>query len=307
MYRKSNPGIYKNNRLFSECSKRRMGQVMHTLVNNPNKFCFKKFDGPLCGNGVLEKGEECDCGFDEDCTESCCHSASEEDELKRCKLKPTAKCSPSQGVCCDASCQFKTSETVCTAVNECTNQVNCTGDSYQCPNHLDRAYKKDFTLCDNGAKVCQKGKCKDSICSIFGLTECSVDEETDRSKLCLLACAGELTKYQCKYSHNIPEMVRHSRGLNFTLRPGTTCMNGKGVCDLFLRCRPSDYEGPLTKIFLQNKSIHFITLIIENFSWSLALMLIGLVIVFCIVYSLKSPIDKRKIRIINKNEVKRRK
>ena len=41
MFRKSNPGIYKNNRLFSKCSKKRMGKVMHTLVNNRNKFCFK--------------------------------------------------------------------------------------------------------------------------------------------------------------------------------------------------------------------------------------------------------------------------
>ena len=41
MYSRSNPGVYKNNRLFSECSKQMMGNVMHTLVSNPNKFCFK--------------------------------------------------------------------------------------------------------------------------------------------------------------------------------------------------------------------------------------------------------------------------
>ena len=106
---------------------------------------------------MVERGEECDCGFREDCSESCCFSASEENEQMRCKLKPMAKCSPSQGVCCSHGCQFKSSKAVCMKVGECKNQVNCTGDSFECPSSLGQAYKKDFNLCDNGAKVCQKG------------------------------------------------------------------------------------------------------------------------------------------------------
>lgn len=41
MYRRSNTGTFTNNKHFSECSKKTMGTVMHALVNNPNKFCFK--------------------------------------------------------------------------------------------------------------------------------------------------------------------------------------------------------------------------------------------------------------------------
>ncbi|GFQ67697.1 disintegrin and metalloproteinase domain-containing protein 10, partial [Trichonephila clavata] len=26
----------------------------------------------ICGNGVVEKNEQCDCGWEEDCEESCC-------------------------------------------------------------------------------------------------------------------------------------------------------------------------------------------------------------------------------------------
>ncbi len=41
MHGRSNTGAYENNRQFSECSKKNMGAVMHSLVNNANKFCFK--------------------------------------------------------------------------------------------------------------------------------------------------------------------------------------------------------------------------------------------------------------------------
>lgn len=40
---------------------------------------------PLCGNGRIEKGEECDIGFTEDDVEdNCCD--------KKCQLKPGAQC-----------------------------------------------------------------------------------------------------------------------------------------------------------------------------------------------------------------------
>lgn len=41
MYRSATTGREKNNRNFSECSKDQMGPVLHALVKNPTKFCFK--------------------------------------------------------------------------------------------------------------------------------------------------------------------------------------------------------------------------------------------------------------------------
>lgn len=303
MYHRSNSGAYPNNRLISQCSLDMMGNVMHALVKNSNKFCFKEFNGPLCGNGVLEEGEECDCGFKEDCDEDCCFSASEDDESKRCHLKPDAACSPSQGICCNKKCQFKSSDEVCRIHGDCMNEVNCTGNHYSCPINLDEFYKPDFTLCEHGTRICQKGKCEETLCKKFNLTQCFFDDIEDKSKLCLLSCKGEATNNVCKFGSDIPEMTNKLQGQNFTLQPGMPCLNGNGFCDIRSKCRLVNYEGPLSKILL-NGSINYFDIFSTKFNSNLLALFILLVVVFFIVYSIKTPIDKRKIKNINKRTVK---
>ena len=63
----------------------------------------------LCGNGVVEEGEQCDCGWEEDCEEDCCWPQRTEavPGQKACTLRPKKDCSPSQGPCCTDSCTFK--------------------------------------------------------------------------------------------------------------------------------------------------------------------------------------------------------
>lgn len=46
---------------------------------------------PICGNGLVEAGEECDCGFSDQCNDPCCYSASEA-EGKKCKLQSGKIC-----------------------------------------------------------------------------------------------------------------------------------------------------------------------------------------------------------------------
>lgn len=52
----------------------------------------------LCGNGVVEAGEECDCGWEEDCRDSCCFPQRRYPPAEEvpCTLTPGSICSPSQ-------------------------------------------------------------------------------------------------------------------------------------------------------------------------------------------------------------------
>lgn len=46
---------------------------------------------PICGNGIVEPGEECDCGYIDQCNDTCCYNANEV-EGKKCKLQPGKIC-----------------------------------------------------------------------------------------------------------------------------------------------------------------------------------------------------------------------
>ena len=183
MYRRATTGSDRNNYNFSQCSKDQMGPIIHSLVSNLNKFCFKRkyfftvikhhlrlclnenflfetmleYNGSLCGNGVVEPGEECDCGYSNECKEkNCCYDADEKQGL-RCKLKKGATCSPSQGPCCDYSCKFASASTVCVQSDECINNVTCTGSHAYCPRNSTSFFKKNLTICNSGTQVCKDG------------------------------------------------------------------------------------------------------------------------------------------------------
>ena len=82
----------------------------------------------ICGNGVVEDGEECDCGWEEDCLEDCCwpqRTKYSSNQLP-CTLRPTKQCSPSEGPCCNQDCSYNIGMQ-CRDDNGCRDQSYCNG------------------------------------------------------------------------------------------------------------------------------------------------------------------------------------
>ncbi|NP_999635.2 ADAM isoform 2 [Strongylocentrotus purpuratus] len=106
------------------------------------------FDGPICGNGFLEVGEECDCGTVEECSNDCCIPAT-------CRLHENATCAV--GECCE-DCQLKKAGEVCRDLsNMCDLPEYCTGLSAECPANV---YRQNGQTCANmDDSTCYDGQC----------------------------------------------------------------------------------------------------------------------------------------------------
>jgi len=209
----------------------------------------------LCGNGVVEEGEECDCGWEEDCLEDCCwpQRTSHPSHEKPCTLKPKRDCSPSQGPCCTNSCTFISGEK-CLDDNGCREESFCDGTSSSCPLSQVRPNK---TVC-NKEFVCYKGECTGSICLAYGLESCQCEQGPDDSatRVCEICCKEPGEGQACKSSFELNEAPLDVPDM--FAKPGTPCNNYQGYCDVFKKCREVDPSGPLAtlrKLLLSEQSI----------------------------------------------------
>uniref|UniRef100_A0A672U8A5 ADAM metallopeptidase domain 32 n=1 Tax=Strigops habroptila TaxID=2489341 RepID=A0A672U8A5_STRHB len=107
-----------------------------------------------CGNGVVEAGEQCDCGSVEVGAESGCKL--DKCCTPQCLFKPGVQCS--SGLCCQ-NCQFKRKHSQCrpAADEQCDLAEFCTGASASCPPDL---YVQDGHGCEHGTGYCYKGRCQ---------------------------------------------------------------------------------------------------------------------------------------------------
>uniref|UniRef100_A0A2K6UDX8 Uncharacterized protein n=1 Tax=Saimiri boliviensis boliviensis TaxID=39432 RepID=A0A2K6UDX8_SAIBB len=116
----------------------------------------------ICGNGVVEGDEECDCGTKQNCTHKlCCDPTS-------CRMKRNVQCG--SGECCSQECKFKPVDTICrkSVDKECDFTEFCNGNLSQC---MPDTYVRDGEYCDSGAAFCFKGRCRsfDKQCDdLFG-------------------------------------------------------------------------------------------------------------------------------------------
>ncbi|XP_025152954.1 disintegrin and metalloproteinase domain-containing protein 10 isoform X1 [Harpegnathos saltator] len=289
MFASATSGNRPNNSKFSKCSIGNISNVLDAIEDNKKRNCFT---GAFCGNKIVEAGEECDCGYDDDeCTDKCCYprQVSDMDKIKNetakgCNRKYGTQCSPSQGPCCSSdTCQFVplSHKVQCKAESDCSYNSTCNGRSSECPAPLPRANK---TRCNEGTQLCINGECTGSICLEWNLTECfltsSIIPNIDKRKLCELACQNGTDASTCRGTSEFAHMVGLPEG-GMSLRPGSPCDNFQGYCDVFLKCRAVDTEGPLARLknLLFNKeTLSTVAQWVTEFWWAVLLMGIAFII-----------------------------
>lgn len=135
-------------RKFSQCSQ----ADLETFVEKPRTACLldapdldRLVGGPVCGNGFLERGEQCDCGRPEDCQNRCCNAST-------CLLAEGAECA--HGTCCH-ECRVKPAGELCRPVkDQCDLGEHCDGQQPTCP---EDAFRENGTPCPGG--YCYNGAC----------------------------------------------------------------------------------------------------------------------------------------------------
>ncbi|XP_064381909.1 zinc metalloproteinase-disintegrin-like EoMP06 isoform X2 [Halichondria panicea] len=166
----------------------------------------------VCGNGLRETGEVCDCGTPEICTDPCCNATS-------CQLIDGAECF--SGSCCD-SCQLRLYGTTCReSTQECDITEYCSGDSSDCPEDF---RVQDGQLCNNNDSYCFSGTCLsyDSQCQIDFNTNKGID--------------------QC-YSRNLAGNQFGNCGHDPSQNQYLSCASGDEMCGL-LYCEFGEFTNP---------------------------------------------------------------
>ncbi|KAH1000055.1 disintegrin and metalloproteinase domain-containing protein 10-like [Dendroctonus ponderosae] len=157
--------------MFSPCSK---GQVLRTLVMKGD--CFEPVQTTFCGNGIVEQGEDCDCGLTRDCLkmDPCCVPRRTKEYPCQINKKRGFQCHPSQGECCTNSCKYST---------HLEHFVNCKNFDRGCPCTNSNS---NCTCGLNG--VCIGSECHSIECGRIGLKQCQCLPHTIEEKVCSVCC-----------------------------------------------------------------------------------------------------------------------
>ncbi|KOX76103.1 Disintegrin and metalloproteinase domain-containing protein 10 [Melipona quadrifasciata] len=266
-------------------------QIFHKAVKLGRNFLMHKVGGKkpqnaICGNGVVEDGEECDCGWEEDCNDPCCHPQRLHHAPHEvpCRLADGAVCSPSQlipsqgardtrNMCfmteyCDEMKFLKLDQNIILLIQPCNGPCctsGCTlrnGDKCRDDNGC-----RDASFCDGRGPQCPPSinKPNKTICNeefvcymggyarrltlyAYGLESCQCIAGPDDppTKSCELCCKLPGEDQPC-----LSSFAWNSAPYDIPdmlSKPGTPCNDYNGYCDVFQRCREVDPSGPLATL-----------------------------------------------------------
>lgn len=207
------PGI----NTFSPCT---IGNICSAIGRNSvNTACLSDnkdvvtITGQQCGNGIVEPGEQCDCGGVESCADDpCCDPTT-------CMFADDAVCDDANEDCC-SNCQFSTKGTVCRAsTGQCDPEEVCPGNNGNCPR--DKTAPDGQSCGGNGDGLeCASGQCtsRDQQCkTVMGSYTKGNDTHACNSQGCTISCASPEFGYGVCY------------GLQQYFLDGTPC-GGGGHC-----------------------------------------------------------------------------
>lgn len=165
------------------------GQTNMTCILDPDPT-RQVISMQMCGNGIVEAGEECDPGLGNNST--CC-------DPQTCKLTVGAACDPSSSTCCTSDCRLAPATQLCrkSKDDKCDMPEFCSGNSSACPTDIT---KPNGQSCGNGGLACANGVCTSlnlqcqSAGSTLGLTR-ACPAKNDRS--CQVSCQDPRTANQC--------------------------------------------------------------------------------------------------------------
>ncbi|XP_034972256.1 disintegrin and metalloproteinase domain-containing protein 20-like [Zootoca vivipara] len=216
--------LYSRTDKFSNCSYHKYFNLKDSpcllIPPDPDQMYKLKY----CGNKVVEKGEQCDCGSAAQCKlDRCCRPD--------CTLRPCAKCS--SGPCC-SWCKYRPPGSICRkSISTCDLPEFCNGTSGECP---EDAYVQDGAPCGDGV-YCYHGRCTtpNGQCKkIFGKKSVRASEDCfrglnargDRFGNCGLEhgifkkCNAEnilCGRMQCSNIHKLPNLEEHQTIIQTTV------------------------------------------------------------------------------------------
>ncbi|KAK3989884.1 Disintegrin and metallo proteinase domain-containing protein B [Cladorrhinum sp. PSN332] len=229
---------------FSQCT---IGNICSFLGRSPGRTnCLNSnrgvltFTGAQCGNGIVEAGEDCDCGGTENCAGNpCCNPTT-------CKFTTGSQCDFSSDECCNRQCTFQPQGFVCRASSgPCDPQEVCSGNSSMCPADQSAPDGQSCSISGASNLACASGRCtsRDLQCkTIMGVALNSNDTTSCSNKGCMMACKSPmLTRWDCA-----------TMGQQFFL-DGTSCEGG-GKCKMG-NCQGASLWNQIVEWINDNKQI----------------------------------------------------
>ena len=182
-----NPSTGSNINSFSACTIGNICAAMKT--NSVQSSCLSDnkgvtvITGQQCGNGIVEDGEDCDCGGADGCKgDACCDPTT-------CKFINGAVCDDANEDCCN-NCQFAANGTICRpSTGVCDPEEVCSGVDAACPSDQTSPNTQSCgsgLQCASGQCTSRNQQCKTLMGSLTSNNDTYACDDTD----CALTCAS---------------------------------------------------------------------------------------------------------------------